>query len=55
MNSFDAMDSDSTSPYHNDNAAYNDSFVWSQPDHDNGQYSDSDYNNESEMSSPLSQ
>ncbi|XP_063433216.1 insulin gene enhancer protein ISL-1-like isoform X1 [Mytilus trossulus] len=54
MNSFDNMDSDSTSSYHNDNAVYNDSYVWSQPDHDNGQFSDSDYH-ESEMSSPLSQ
>lgn len=57
MNSFDNIDSDSTSSYHQNNSRYNDGYVWGHPDYDNNtQFSDSDYNHESRMSSsPLSQ
>jgi hypothetical protein len=57
MNSFDNIDSDSTSSYHQNNSGYNDGYVWGHPDYDNNtQFSDSDYNHESRMSSsPLSQ
>lgn len=54
MNSFDNIDSDSTSSFHH--SGYNDGYVWSHPDYDNNtQFSDSDYHDSRMSSSPLSQ
>ncbi|VDI71031.1 insulin gene enhancer protein ISL-1 [Mytilus galloprovincialis] len=52
MNSFDNMESDNSSSFHPNGTGYSDGYVWNHPDYDsNTQFSDSDYNHESRMSS----